>query len=151
MLFRSAYAGLEALKRTPGSSLINVSSCAGLYGASKLAVYAATKFAVRGLSESLDVEFSRFGVKVRCIMPWFVETPILDAGARGTNEAIRGVLKTGNFPVYTVEEAAQVVWDSLSSTELHHLVGQRAKQLRFASRFFPGGIRKQLKAGLAST
>lgn len=150
-VINGAYAGLEALKRTPGSALINVSSCAGLYGPSKLAVYAATKFAVRGLSESLDVEFSRHGVKVRCIMPWFVETPILDAGARGTNEAIREVLKSGKLPVYTVEEAAQVVWDSLSSNELHLLVGKRAKDLRFAARFFPGGIRKQMKAGLAAT
>ena len=150
-VINGAYASLEALKRTPGSTLINVSSCAGLYGASKLAVYAATKFAVRGLSESLDIEFSRLGVKVRCIMPWFVETPILDAGARGTNEAIRDVLKGANFPVYTVEEAAQVVWDSIEAPGLHHLVGKRAKDLRFAARFFPNGIRKQMKAGLAAT
>ena len=53
-----AYAGLELLKATKGSSLINVSSCAGLYGPPRLAVYGATKFAVRGLSEALDAEFS---------------------------------------------------------------------------------------------
>ena len=31
-------------------------------------------YVVKGLSEALDIEFSRFGVGVRCIMPWFVET-----------------------------------------------------------------------------
>src|SRR5262249_17720572 len=44
-----ARAGLDHLKRTPGSQLINISSCASIYGAPKLSVYCATKFAVRGL------------------------------------------------------------------------------------------------------
>jgi NAD(P)-dependent dehydrogenase (short-subunit alcohol dehydrogenase family) len=52
-----ARAALPWLKATPGSRLINISSCAGLYGSPSLAVYSATKFAVRGLSEALDVEW----------------------------------------------------------------------------------------------
>jgi len=141
-----ARAGLEALKATLGSTLINVSSCAGLYGAPKLAVYCATKFAVRGLSEALDIEFARHGVKVRCIMPWFVDTPILQAGSAGSNVKMSDSIREGGQPVYTVEEAADVIWNSLSSKDLHNLVGKAAKQLRFAARFMPGAVRKQLKA-----
>ena len=55
-----ARAGLAPLK-VAGGRLINVASCAGLYGSPKLAVYSATKFAVRGLSEALDVEYARHG------------------------------------------------------------------------------------------
>ena len=143
-----ARAGLELLKATPGSTLINVASCAGLFGAPKMAVYCATKFAVRGLSEALDIEFERHGVKVRCIMPWFVDTPILQAGSAGSNEKIADSIRSGGSAVYTVEEAADVIWKSIQSKDVHHIVGKAGKQLRFAARFMPGSIRKQLKATL---
>lgn len=147
-VINGAYAGLPLLKATPGSRLINMASCAGLYGPARLAVYGATKFAVRGLSEALDVEFERHGVKVRCIMPWFVETPILDSATRGANTAIRDAL--GRPPVYTADEAAEVVWTAAHGNALHHVVGAAAKQLRFAARFMPNGLRKRMKATVAS-
>jgi NAD(P)-dependent dehydrogenase (short-subunit alcohol dehydrogenase family) len=143
-VLNGARAGLEHLKKTPGSRLINVASCAGLYGAPKLAVYSATKFAVKGLSEALDIEFARHGVAVRCIMPWFIETPILDAGAQGSNEKMSDTLKRDGLEVYPVEDAAKVVWEAAHGKVLHYTVGKRAKELRFASRFMPGAVRKQL-------
>ncbi len=139
-------AGLEMLKATPGSNLINVASCAGLFGSPRMSVYSATKFAVKGLSESLDAEFARFGIGVRCIMPWFVDTPILNSGSVGSNMNIADIIREGGQAVYTVEDAAQVVWDSLQSKELNHIVGKAGKQLRFAVRFMPGSIRKRLRA-----
>jgi NAD(P)-dependent dehydrogenase (short-subunit alcohol dehydrogenase family) len=141
-----ARAGLELLKATPGSRMVNIASCAGLYGAPKLAVYCATKSAVKGLSEALDVEFERFGVKVSCVMPWFVETPILQAGASGSNVKMSDTIKAAGQPVYTVEEAAQVIWEAAHGKDLHYIVGKAGKQLRFAARFMPGAVRKQLKA-----
>jgi len=144
-VLNGARAGIEYLKTTPGARLINVASCAGLYGAPKLAVYSATKFAVKGLSEALDIEFARHGVQVRCIMPWFIETPILDAGAQGSNEKMSDSLRAQGMDVYPVETAAQVIWDAAHGQELHYTVGKRAKQMRFASRFMPNSIRKQLQ------
>lgn len=150
-VLNGARAGIEHLKATPGSRLINVASCAGLYGAPKLAVYAATKFAVKGLSEALDIEFARHGVKVRCIMPWFIETPILDAGAEGSNVRMSDTLRAQGMEVYPVEDAARVIWDAAHGRELHYTVGRRARQMRLASRFMPGAIRKQLlKSSLTS-
>jgi NAD(P)-dependent dehydrogenase (short-subunit alcohol dehydrogenase family) len=144
-----ARAALPYLKKTPGSQLINVSSCASIYGAPKMSIYAASKFAVRGLSEALDVELARFGVGVKCIMPWFVDTPILDAGAQATNEKMSDMLRAGGMPVYTVEECAGVIYDSLASKELKHIVGRRGRELSFMARLFPGMVRRQmLKAGL---
>lgn len=58
-VINGARAAFPYLEKTPGSTLINISSCASIYGAPKLAVYCATKFAVRGLSEALDIEFAR--------------------------------------------------------------------------------------------
>lgn len=144
-VLNGARAGLEHLKATPGSKLINVASCAGLYGAPKLAVYSATKFAVKGLSEALDIEFARHGVSVRCIMPWFIDTPILDVGAQGSNEKMSDTIRRDGMDVYPVEDAAQVIWEAAHGKDLHYTVGKRAKQLRFASRFMPGSVRKQLQ------
>lgn len=145
-----ARAGLPLLKATPGSTLINVASCAGLFGAPKMAVYAATKFAVRGLSEALDIEWGRHGIAVRCIMPWFVDTPILNAGSQGSNENITDSIRQSGSEVYTVEEAAEVIWQAAqpSAKELHHIVGKAGKRMRFAARFMPGQVRKQLKSML---
>ena len=145
-VINGARAGLEMLKATPGANLINVASCAGLFGAPRMSVYCATKFAVRGLSESLDIEFARFGVAVKCIMPWFVDTPILNSGAQGSNQNIADTIKAGGQPVYTVEEAAQVIWDAIASKDVHHVVGKAGKQMRFAARFMPGSVRKRLLA-----
>ncbi len=150
-VLNGARAGIEHLKKTPGSRLVNIASVAGLYGAPRIAVYSATKFAVKGLSEALDIEFSRHKVSVACVMPWFVDTPILNAGAQGSNEKMSDTLRKDGLPVYTVEEAAQVIWEASHGKALHYTVGKRARQTRFASRFIPGAIRKQMmKSALLS-
>ena len=87
-----AYAALPHLKATPGSRLVNVASVAGIVGSPGLAVYSATKHAVRGLTEALDAEWTRHGVDVTCVMPFYVETPILDAGSKGSNQTIRDAI-----------------------------------------------------------
>lgn len=145
-VINGARAALPWLKATPGSRLINISSCAGLYGSPGLAVYSATKFAVRGLSEALDVEFRPHGVAVACVMPWFVETPILNASQPGSNANMSDVLKAGGLPVYPVEDAAEVIWRAVHGKALHYFVGKRAKQMRFASNHMPGALRKQLRS-----
>ena len=145
-VINGARAGIAHLKRTPGSQLVNISSCASIYGASKLSVYCATKFAVRGLSESLDIEFSRFGVGVKCIMPFFINTPILQAGSAGSNVNMADSIKEGGTPVYTVEECAGVIYDSVGSKELKHIVGARGKQLAWLTRLMPGLVRSRLTA-----
>jgi NAD(P)-dependent dehydrogenase (short-subunit alcohol dehydrogenase family) len=144
-VIHGARAGLPLL-RAAGGRLVNVASCAGLYGSPKLAVYSATKFAVRGLSEALDVEYARHGVSVACVMPWFVETPILNAGASGTNEQMADALRAGGLEVYPVEDAAQAIWDAAHGKALHYFVGKRAKQMRFASSHMPNMLRKQLRS-----
>jgi NAD(P)-dependent dehydrogenase (short-subunit alcohol dehydrogenase family) len=147
-VINGARAGLDLLKATPGSTLINVASCAGLFGAPKMAIYAATKFAVRGLSEALEAEFARFGVAVRCIMPWFVDTPILNAGAQGSNVKMSDTIRDGGSPVYTVEEAAQVIWDAAQGKggKLNYIVGKAGRDLALTLRIMPGVVRKRLKA-----
>lgn len=58
--------------------IVNLSSASSVVGIPSMAVYSASKFWVRGFTEALSVEWSRFGIAVRDVMPPFVKTPMLD-------------------------------------------------------------------------
>jgi NADP-dependent 3-hydroxy acid dehydrogenase YdfG len=145
-VIHGARAAIPHLKRTPGSQLLNVASCAGIYGAPGMAVYAATKFAVRGLSQALEGELASLGIAVKCIMPWFVETAILDVAAPGSNESLGQSLRAGGVKVYTVADSTNVIWNAIQSREREHIVGAKGKQLAFLTRFLPGLVRRQVLA-----
>lgn len=147
-VINGAYASLPHLKASRGSRLVNVASVAGIVGSPGLATYSATKHAVRGLTEALDAEWTRHGIDVTCVMPFFVETPLLDVGSKGSNRAIRDGI--GKSPVYTVEEAAEVIWQAVHGREREYIVGKAGRQVHFARRFMPGRLRKRLKAAFAS-
>lgn len=145
-----ARAALPLLKATPNSVLINISSVASIFGVPKLSIYCATKFAVRGLSEALDIEFARHGVRVSCIMPFFIQTAILEAGAAGSNETMADSIKAGGTPVYSVEHCADEIWKAAHSPKLHNIIGGRGKQVGFLARFAPGLLRRQLRSAQAT-
>lgn len=143
------YAALPLLKATPGARVVNTASTAGVVGSPKLAVYSATKFAVRGLTEALDVEFSGLGVRVTCLTPWFVETPILDMAASAqSNARMSDQIRSKGMSVYPVELAAERAWQAAHGEEQVYPVGKDAEQARFMARFFPKGLKKRLIATL---
>ncbi|MBI3440026.1 MAG: SDR family oxidoreductase [Proteobacteria bacterium] len=144
-------AALPLLRATPGARIINTASVAGVFGAPRLAVYCATKFGVRGLTEALDVEFSRFGVRVVSLMPWFVDTAILDGmAATESNRTIRDSLTENKTPIYPVSMAAERAWDAAHGKDIHYMVGQEAEKARFFARFFPGAMRRQIAKNFGS-
>lgn len=59
-------------------SIVNISSVAGLRSAAGAFAYAASKFAVTGMTKSLAVEVARKGVRVNSIHPGLIETPMMD-------------------------------------------------------------------------
>ena len=131
----------------PGSALINIASAAGITGGSGMSVYSATKFAVRGIAESLDAEWAPDGITVASICPSFIETPLLDGtGNRNTNENIRTRVTAAGLEITPVEEVAQTIWNAVHGQELHYLVGPTARRLAFAKRWMPGKVRKQQRA-----
>jgi NADP-dependent 3-hydroxy acid dehydrogenase YdfG len=139
-------AAFDLLAATPGALVVNVASVAGVVAPPRMAVYAATKFAVRGLSEALEAEFGRIGVGVRCIMPWFIDTPLLDKARFSDNEDLRVSLRDQKVPVYPVADVAEAVWTAVHGKPvLHHLVGGQARQIGWLSRLAPGLVRRRLK------
>jgi NAD(P)-dependent dehydrogenase (short-subunit alcohol dehydrogenase family) len=139
-------AALPLLRETPGARIVNTASVAGVFGAPKLAVYCATKFGVRGLTEALDVEFSRYGVRVVSLMPWFIDTAILDKHqATGSNRRIRDQLIENKTTIYPVRMAAERAWDAAHGNDIHYMVGKEAERARFFARFFPDAMRNQIR------
>ncbi|MEX3011917.1 SDR family NAD(P)-dependent oxidoreductase [Hoeflea sp. TYP-13] len=59
-----------------GGSIVNVASVAGVTGASGLAVYAAAKHGVVGLTRSVAQEYARLGVRINAVCPSFARTPM---------------------------------------------------------------------------
>src|SRR6056297_97644 len=76
---------LMKAKRTH-SHIVNIASIAGLLGNPNLSGYNATKFAVRGFSESLFKELRYEKIKVSCMFPGSIATPFFDkAGGMDTH------------------------------------------------------------------
>ncbi|WP_068072023.1 SDR family oxidoreductase [Novosphingobium lentum] len=152
--FRGVVYGAQAAYRylaaTPGSCLLNTASAAAHYGSSGLAVYSATKFAVRALTEALDGEWAQAGVdgagiKVRDLLPGFIDTPLLARVVPGTNETSRDVVVAAGLEFTPVEVVAQAAWDAVHGQVLHTLVGKTSRQLAFAARWMPGRVRKRMR------
>ena len=62
------------IERGGGGRIINLSSVAGKRGVARFAAYCASKFAVRGFSQSLALELAPYGITVNAICPVLVDT-----------------------------------------------------------------------------
>jgi 3alpha(or 20beta)-hydroxysteroid dehydrogenase len=58
-------------------SIVNISSVGGLRGASACFAYAATKWAVRGMTKGAAIELGPHGIKVNSIHPGIIDTPMM--------------------------------------------------------------------------
>lgn len=73
------HAAWPYLKNTGTSTIINMSSASSDYGVPELASYSASKFAVKALTEALELEWQKYGIRVCDVMPPFVATNMLKA------------------------------------------------------------------------
>jgi NAD(P)-dependent dehydrogenase (short-subunit alcohol dehydrogenase family) len=72
----SKYA-LGELKKTKGK-IINLASMNGLIGQKGNSAYAASKGAVIALSKAMAIDYAPYGIRINCICPAGVHTPLLD-------------------------------------------------------------------------
>jgi len=74
---------LPLLRKESRAHIVNTSSLLGLFGASGQGAYCASKFAVRGYTESLHHELQGSNVGVTCVHPGFVRTAIAESAKLG--------------------------------------------------------------------
>ncbi|MFT6291288.1 MAG: 3alpha(or 20beta)-hydroxysteroid dehydrogenase [Ilumatobacter sp.] len=94
----------QVMKAQGSGSIINISSVAGLGGVGIAHAYAASKWAVRGMTKSAALEFSRSGVRVNSVHPGIIETDMMHES--GVPDPTAGI-PVGR--VGTAEEVANLV------------------------------------------
>lgn len=132
----------ELLKATPGSCVLYTASAAGIYGAAGLSVYSATKFAVRGLAEAHDIEFQKYGIKSRSLMPGFIDTKIVSTVPKNANHTFKEILEGAGVLISPVSIIGPAAWAAVHGNKVHTPVNKMAKQLAFAARWMPGRLRR---------
>lgn len=65
---------LPIMRKQQKGIIVNISSIAGVVGIPAETIYASSKFAVEGLSESLSCELEEFGIKIILIEPGVIKT-----------------------------------------------------------------------------
>lgn len=95
---------LLAAMEGAGGSIVNISSIAGLTGRAGLAAYAASKWAVRGLSRSAVLEFAASKIRVNTVFPGLIDTPMTRKAYGDERMAERGA----SLPVGRVGKASDV-------------------------------------------
>jgi NADP-dependent 3-hydroxy acid dehydrogenase YdfG len=111
---------LPEMKRQEQGHIINISSIAGLTGIEEMTGYCATKFAVRGISQSLFKEVRNFGIKVTCIFPGSVQTNFFDNFDN----------VTANENMMQPEDIASTLCHALESPPNYHHVEIEVRPLR---------------------
>lgn len=68
---------LKLMKHHTGCSIVNAASVAGLRGLPVAAAYTASKHAVIGLTRSTAKDVGTRGIRVNCVAPGYIDTPML--------------------------------------------------------------------------
>jgi NAD(P)-dependent dehydrogenase (short-subunit alcohol dehydrogenase family) len=143
-----AATGHEYLRRSGRGLLLNVCSASALYGQPALATYGATKAAVKSLTEALDLEWRRDGVRVRSVLPLFVATEMVSRDAQGA-------ASFGHLGVrLTAEDVAAAAWRVVHERRVplrgpHRPVGRQTRLLAAASAVSPGWADRLVVARLS--
>jgi NAD(P)-dependent dehydrogenase (short-subunit alcohol dehydrogenase family) len=118
----------------------------------RIAVYAATKFAVKGLTEALSVEWQRHGVRVSDVLPGLIDTPILTAtpnhsGDRPSvsqDELRANAPKKGMFRLLPATSVAEAAWKAYGSDRLHWYVPEGLRWIERIKALSPEAMRKRV-------
>lgn len=98
-VFLGMKAVLPTMAATGGGSIVNVSSISGIVaivGSPNLA-YVGSKFAVRGMTKQVAVEFGGMGIRVNSVHPGYVKTPMMVAATDEDGGGAASAIPLGRF------------------------------------------------------
>jgi NAD(P)-dependent dehydrogenase (short-subunit alcohol dehydrogenase family) len=111
-VFCGMRAQINAMLRNEGAqkgAIVNTSSNAGVRGVHLIAAYTASKHGINGLTKVAAVEYAAQGIRINCVMPGAIETPLstdLDEARRAEILSPQPLKRFGDPAVV----AAVVVW-----------------------------------------
>ncbi len=97
---------IPSMIRAGGGSIVNVSSISGIvaiYGTPNIA-YAASKFAVRGITKQVAIEYGEHGIRANSVHPGYIRTPMMTAAL--DDDQIK--IASGSVPIRRVGEVEDV-------------------------------------------
>jgi NAD(P)-dependent dehydrogenase (short-subunit alcohol dehydrogenase family) len=150
-LIRMTRAVVPHMRRQGNGRIINIGSVLGFLPMPYGALYAATKHAVEGYSESLDHELRTKGIRVSIIEPAYTKTPFdanfLEPDApldeyREVRAAVNDRLKELMASAEQPSVVADVVLKAANAArpKLRYTAGGLANRLRLLRRFAPAGV-----------
>jgi len=143
---RLTHALLPALKAHPGSHLVNVSSVFGIFAPAGQAAYSASKFAVRGFSESVRHELAENGVGVTVVHPGGIKTRIAESARTGSGVSIEeyeeGRKQFSKLLSMPPADAAAQIMAAIEKRRPRLLIGWSAKVPDVLVRLMPGSYWK---------
>ncbi|WP_435951070.1 SDR family NAD(P)-dependent oxidoreductase [Psychrobacter sp. DM8] len=124
--------------------IINISSLFGLTAQPSQSAYNASKFAVRGFTESLrqELDIQQSGVSATCIHPGGIKTNIANS-ARGNDSIIDiglsndAIKKFNKFLKFDASQAAWIILQAAATNQPRCLIGNDAKVIDALQRVFP--------------
>lgn len=125
------------LADSKNGKIINVSSASAIYGQPEVATYAASKFFVRGLTEGLNIEYEKLGIKVIDVMPLWVKSD-MTADIDVTSIDRLGINLNVNDVAKTLCKLTTSPNRKLKST--HYSVGMPAKLFQTLSQVTPDSL-----------
>jgi NAD(P)-dependent dehydrogenase (short-subunit alcohol dehydrogenase family) len=150
-IVRMTRAVVPHMRKQGGGRIINIGSVLGFLPMPYGALYAATKHAIEGYSESLDHELRTRGIRVSVIEPAYTNTPFdanfLEPDAKldeyrevraAVNERIKEVMATAEQPGVVADVVLKAV--SAARPKLRYTAGGLASRLRLLRRFAPAGL-----------
>jgi NAD(P)-dependent dehydrogenase (short-subunit alcohol dehydrogenase family) len=164
-MVRMTRAVVPYMRQQGGGRIINIGSVLGFLPMPYGALYAATKHAIEGYSESLDHELRTRGIRVSIIEPAYTKTPFdanfLEADAKldayrevraAVNQRVKEVMATAEEPGVVADTVLKAA--TAAHPKLRYPAGGLASRLRLLRRFAPAGlvdagIRKDLQLDAA--
>lgn len=132
---------LPILREQEQAHIVNVSSIFGIIAPPGQAAYCASKFAVRGFTESLRHELEGSNVLISSVHPGGIKTNICNdsrIGDQATAQEKETVKKFFNkASPTTAEQAAEIIVTGIKNKNVKILVGFDAKQIDKIQRWFP--------------
>jgi len=142
------YAAFPHLRATPNSVVVNLASASAIYGQAELANYSATKFFVRGITEALDLEWGRYGIRVIAMWPLYVQTAMTENVTIGTTQSL-GIRLTAQDIADAIVAAVEPSALRRAVHQVHFPVGVQSKVLASGARFSPAWLTRLVNKKLA--
>jgi NAD(P)-dependent dehydrogenase (short-subunit alcohol dehydrogenase family) len=138
--------------KVTGGRLVLVGSITSMLPTPGVGAYVASKFAVRGLGQTLSIELHGSGVSCTTIHPGYVQSEIAQVDNEGVFDAGREDRRPKTM-MWTAERAAEVMVDAIAKRKREFVFTGHGKVGAFVGRHWPGLVylaftRSRLKRGL---